>query len=340
MHTDEFRYKAPEIETKIITKTVNAFQSHWIDYAILVGICLCLGVFDAFVLKRNDRLFDTEYWIHSATRLCAYVLSMILGMRIRYPQAKNEHKKLNSFLRQNEILMSNKENDFSDFINNINIDVKIEMWKDLIVSKLAKLEKQYPIYAVQYAQTKDEQYLYEKGKTSQKKKNIAEKYIRKKQEYEFLLSGEYIERNVLILNVKAYRIYEHDFYSAYAKTSAVQRYKTRPQMKKNTAVSVGNVMLFSAIITILIGSVKLSFNESITEELATTIVSTIVNTLIDIGLVLWKFSSGLTASERIVEQEDLVVAINQNKILKDYFKDKDIKISLPPIVEQEIQLTN
>jgi hypothetical protein len=335
MHNDEFRYTAPEIETKILTKTVNAFQSHWIDYAILVGICLCLGVFDAFVLKRSEKLFDSDYWIHSATRLCAYVLSMILGMRIRYPQAKSEHKKLNSFLRQNEVLLASKENDFSDFINVINTNVKIEQWKDKIVSKLAKLERKYPIYAVQYAHTKDEQYLYEKGKTSKRKKHIAEKYIRKKQECEFLLTDEYINKNVLILNVKSYRIYEHDFYSAYAKTNAVQRYKTRPQMRKNTAMSVSNVLLFSAIITILIGSVTLSFNESFGEELATTIVSTIVNTLIDIGLVLWKFSSGLTASERIVEQEDLVVAVNQNKILKDYYAEKNIKLTLPPIVEQE-----
>ena len=134
---------------KATDKTTVLLKTHWIDYVLLFFICLVLGAFDIFVLKRSDKFLSAEYWYHAFCRIVAYVLAGILGVRIGYPIAKNACNEFwVAMAKNNRLLLLRELNSvlFGTFISGINIEVKKSAWRAKINRKLARLDKFSPAF--------------------------------------------------------------------------------------------------------------------------------------------------------------------------------------------------
>ena len=119
--------------------------------------------------------------------------------------------------------------------------------------------------------------------------------------------------------IKTYIIRDRDFDVEIEIIKRTTVYKTRKNTTLSSAEVVLNILFVAAIISALFGSVTLSFDESVAYGMVVGVVSAIINCLIDVGLTLWKFLQGLRAGEKLVETEDLTVAVDKNKLLKEYY---------------------
>lgn len=309
------------------TVAVSYFKAHWLDYLLLVGIFFILGAFDVFVLKRSDRFLTAEYWYHSACRISAFILAAILGVRIGYPKAKALCEDLADALRKNKKLVLLKQLDgqrFSKFICETNIEVKKNAWKAHVRKKLKKLERFVPnFFPIYYQDEKrdDEVFTQFSPRRAKWLKSRAQKYCFKREKLEALITDEYIDKNIRTLNIRYPRIKETDFNQIIGHDIGYKTYKTIANVKGNSARAIGSSILFTIVLTLLLGSVKLSFDEEMFADRLVTIFSVIINTLLDIGLTIWRFLNGYLDCPRIVREEDLRACIDRNELLVLYKKD-------------------
>ncbi len=317
-------------------KSASYFKAHWIDYLILFFICLLLGAFDIFILKKSDNFASLNYWLHSATRLGAYTLACVLGIRIGYPRIKAACSDYQRAIAWNIRLSKLRGTNFGDFINKINLETKKAAWKSYINRKLARLDKFSPEFFPIYYDTKDDS-----GKRSdeyfdrikfnwlrKKIKNKAQNYCRKRENLEKFLSDEYIDKNIHSLSVKYVVVYKHDFDNVESGYELYHAYHTRTSTGKAKARAVVTGLLFTVVLIFLIGAVKLDIDEALLEQRVIGIIAAIINSIIDIGLTLWKFCNGLNSCEKIVRQEDLRAVVDKNELLKLYCAENGL--SYPP----------
>ncbi len=314
----------PDKVNKVKTATTSYFKAHWIDYLLLMGICFILGAFDIFILKRSENFLKLSYWLHSGCRIGAYILAAILGVRIGYPKAKACCEDLTNALRKNKRLMPLKELDgekFTDFINGINLGVKKNAWKAHINKKLEKLDKKAPdFFPLFYRERKDDYFKrFNKFKAKRLKKK-ALSYCCKRENLEELLKDDFIDKNILMLNVKFPRVREADFNQIIGNDLGYKTYKTVINVKSNTARAIGSSLIFTVILTLIFGSVALTLDQELAQERLVAIFGIIINALLDIGLTLWRFLNGYFDSERIVREEDLHACLDRNELLVLYKK--------------------
>ena len=307
---------------KTVNATVSYFKAHWIDYLLLVFICLMLGAFDVFILKRSDNFLKPTYWYHAVCRISAYYLAALLGVRIGYPKAKDACEELRRALQKNRRLMILKELDgslFNDFICRTNLDVKIKAWKTTINLKLTKLQKTVPDFFLLYYNDRKEDYFARfKPKKREKIKGKADAYCHTRADLEVLLTDDYIKNNIDSLNINYYVIKDTDFNSIVENGVGYKYYKTRASVKKNAARTIASSLILTVVITLVMGSVALSLDEALLQSRLLTVFSIIINSILDIGLTLWRFLNGYFDCERIVREEDLRAALDQNELLVLY----------------------
>ena len=296
-------------------RVVNYVKERFLDYIILVIICLLLGVFEIFVIDKSDNLGNPDYWYHAGCRLLAYTLAGTLGLRTRYRKVKAESSVLNNLLEENGRIMPNITAEFEIFIQKINDRIKVAAWRAKINKRLAKLEKSADLNVLRYAADGDESHL-----TSPKLKKKAAKYIKDKENLQYLLSDEYCS-SVESLNVKAYHIYTHDFGARRGDKEDYDFLKTRTNVGVNSAGKIGSLLIGTVIVALLVGSFSLSLDEVAAEKVLTRVVSIVVGCAVDVGFTLWKFVEGAGSAEKLVEEEDLRVAMDKNRILKEYLKE-------------------
>lgn len=297
-------------------RVVGFVRERLLDYFILVIICLLLGVFEIFVIKKSDNLGNPDYWYHAGCRLLAYTLAGTLGLRTRYRKVKAENTTLNKLLAENSDIMPNITAEFEIFIQKINDRIKVAAWRAKVNKKLAKLEKSADVNVLRYAADGDEQHL-----SSKKLKKKAFQYIKDKENLQYLLTDEYCSA-VESLNVKAYHIYTHDFGASRGDKEDYDFLKTRTNVGANSAGKIGSLLIGTIIVALLIGSFSLSFDEVAAEEVLTRVVSIVVGCAVDVGFTLWKFVEGANSAEKVVEEEDLRVAMDKNRILKEYQQER------------------
>ena len=325
------------------------FKTHWVDYIIFIMILALLGTFDIFILGKSDNLGSLNYWLHAATRLGAYTLAIILGIRVGYPKYKEGCLDLQLALKYNRMLTVKRGVNFGDFINTINLEVKKAAWIDHINKKLGRLDRRSPAFFPLYYDSKDE-----KGVRSDKffngikwkwVRNLvikhANKYCQKRETLEKLITDEYIKKNIHLLNVKYNIVYKHDFDNVLGGDESYKSYQTRTRTGQAKSRAVVSGLIFTVIFILLIGSISLDFNEALAQERVLGIVSAIINGFVDIGLTLWKFVSGIGSCEKIVRQEDLRVAVDKNELLVLYCRQNGIAYPEPPTeLEPQKQVEN
>lgn len=325
---------------KNVDATVSYFKAHWVDYLLLLFVCFALGAFDVFILKRSDNLFQPSYWYHAACRISAYYLAAVLGIRIGYPKAKNACDDLKKALQKNQRLLVLKGIDgksFNNFVCRTNTTVKIGAWKTFIENKLKKLNKTVPDFFLLYYNDKKEDY-FERFKPK-KRANIkrkADAYCHKRVDLETLLTDEYIKKNIDSLNINYYVIKDTDFNSIVENGVGYKYYKTRANVKKNASRAIGSSLVFTVVLTLIIGSVSISFDEALLASRIVAIFSIIINAIVDIGLTLWRFLNGYFDCERIVREEDLRAALDQNELLVLYRR--EVPEELIKEYEKEVEL--
>ena len=312
---------------KAVSATASYFKAHWLDYLLLFMICFVLGAFDVFILKRSDNFLKPEYWYHSATRMVAYVLAAVLGVRIGYPKAKAACSDLHKAMTKNRRLLPLKEiasTQFGDFIYKVNDEVKIGAWKHKINNKIKKLEKKAPNFFPLYYKDKSLKHFerYKRGiykltfgLAYKLKISKADSYCEKRATLEALLDEDYIKENIEALNVSYPRVNESDFNYIGVDGRAFKTYHTRANVKGSAASKIASSLIFTLISVLVLGSVALTFDEALASQRIVAIFSIIINTLVDIGFTIWKFLAGYLDCERIVRSEDLRSALDQNEIL-------------------------
>lgn len=312
--------------TKAGEATGNYFKSHWSDYVIIVFILLLLGAFDAFTLKKSDNLGDVSYWLHSFTRIAAYALASVLGIRIGYPRYKEACKDLKDALEYNRQLICLRDSDFQDFINEINTETKKLAWKNHINKKLARLDRKspnfFPLYfdsANENGERSDEFFKGIRPKWLAKRlKTKADKYCKERETLESLLDDEYINENIQVLNVKYPIVYKSDFDFVDGNTMEYKAYQTRSKDTQAKARTVGNSLILTLIITFVLGGIALDFNQAIAQEQVVGVVSAFVNAIIDVGMVLFRVGNGIFSCEKIVRSEDLRAVVDKNELMVLY----------------------
>ena len=325
----KFIDNAKNAGTNVINKAGGILRTRWVDIILLLIVFLLLGVFDIFVLKQSDKFLSPEYWAHAGTRIGAYIVAGILGVRYAYPKVKDNCTDLTNALNKNRKLLFYKEYDgdlFSDFIDGINKEVKISAWKSKIRKKLKKLDRHAKDFFLLYYHNKDDKYFerYTKGfMHSSRYKFVkwrAERYCDKRKTLESFIDKEYIENNIHILNVKYPHVYEHNFDRIEATETGYKFYKTTANVTGNAAKRIGMKTIITIIFVLIIGLIAIDINEELVEQRILGIVTIIVNSIIDIGFTLWRFVSGVLSCNAIVRQEDLRAVIDQNELLIAYKK--------------------
>lgn len=308
------------------TAAGSHFKSHWSDYVIIVFILILLGAFDAFALKKSENLGDVSYWLHAFTRITAYALATVLGIRIGYPKFKDNCEDLKNALEYNRRLIVLRGSDFQEFINEVNVETKKLAWKNYINKKLAKLDRKSPNFFPLYYESKDEN-----GNRSSeffkgiKPKWLAEKVRRKADKYcetretlESLIEDEYINANIQILNVKYPIVYKSDFDFVEGNSMEYRAYQTRSKNMQAKARTVGNSLILTLIITLVLGGIALDFNQAIAQEQVVGVVSAAINSIIDISIVLFRVGNGISSCEKIVRSEDLRAVVDKNELMVLY----------------------
>ncbi len=304
-------------------KATAYFKTHWIDSLLFFFLLFVLGAFDIFVLKQSKNFLSIGYWYHSGCRLIAYLLAGVLGVRVFYPKAKAACGELWSAITKNYRYLPLKELNavqFTDFIDTINNETKIAAWKVKITEKLTKLNKRSPdVFPLYYKTQKTE--LFDKFRNKNRLIARAEKYCQRRKTLENLMTDEYINENIQILNVKYPKIYETDFTQTTGKIGTYKTYYTRASVRKNAAIMIGNGLLVSLIIAVLAGSFELTLDSALAAERIASIFSIIINAIFDIGFTIGKFVSAAVDCPRIVRQEDLRAVLDQNEILLRFKKE-------------------
>lgn len=332
---DKVQVKAPKINYYENTKTaigkgvghtINHLNLHWIDYLLVVFILFILGAFDIFILKQSDKFLTGEYWYHVACRVLAYVLAAILGFRIGYPKAKDACEELKTALEKNSRLLVYKEQNgeiFDDYIAEINLTIKAEAWKKKINGKITRLAWFKPNFFLLYYKTRSTEYF---SRYSLKKQAVlmrkAEQYREKRSALEKLLEPDYVNENIRFLSVNFPKVSPNDFGNIETIDRGYKTFKTRANVKGNASKMIGTVILSVLLFSLLLGSVKMSIDEALVEARLVTWMSVIVNSVLDVGLTLWRFSSAQLECPRIVRQEDLRCATDQNELLVRFKRDK------------------
>ena len=343
------KFKIPNIDNikakgkDLAYKSGAHFKTHWLDYLLLFFILICLGTFDIFILKRSDNFLRPEYWSHAACRIFAYIIAGILGTRLGYPKFKAECEDLRLALEKNRRLLTYKEFDgslFSEFIDKINMQVKTAAWKLKIRKKLKKLDKKaLDIFPLYYNDRKNDYFVrFLPQKPSGRAKYFkypkyflqiviynrvikkAEKYCHKRETLERLIEDEHIKKNIYILNVKYPQVYEHDFERIEATETGYKFYKTSANVSGNAAKRIGTALIFTVIITLIIGLIAIDLDNELLKNRVLGIFTIIINAILDIGLTLWRFVAGYLSCEKIVRQEDLRSVLDQNELLIEYKK--------------------
>ena len=331
--------KVRDTATDTLQRTGTYFKSHWSDYVIIVFILLLLGAFDAFALKKSENLGDSSYWLHAVTRISAYALASILGIRIGYPKYKDACQELKDALTYNRRLIVLRGSDFQEFINEVNIETKKLAWKNQINKKLAKLDRRSPSFFPLYYESRDE----DGNRSEEFFKNVnpkwlrdrikkkADKYCEKRETLESLLEDDFINENIQTLNVKYPVVYKSDFDFVDGNTAEYRSYQTRSKDTQAKARAVGNSLIFTLIFTLVVGGIALDFNRAIAEEQVAGIISAVVNSIIDVGIVLFRVANGITSSEKIVRSEDLRAVVDKNELMILYCELRGVKY--PKITE-------
>lgn len=320
---------------KAVSLIGSHFKSHAIDYVLVCLICLILGLFDAFVLKRSKNIFDENYWYHAICRVSAFTLATILGIRVGYPKAKANNTTLALELKKNKRLLELRDNTFDAYIYNVNVEIKKEAWKNKILRKIRRLEKRsHPAFEMFY-KTKSEIYFTNYRKRKRKRLlRKANKYVEKRTYLDLYLTEDYINENIDRLNVKYYRIYVMDF-EMLGESDESAYYKTRSAFKKSSSQTVLTSFLITAIVSLILGSIALEFSQELFENKVLGIISMVTNTLFDIAMTLWRYSIGFADGDRIVNQEDLQPCLNRNRLLTKYLNDNNIAI--PSFKNEELK---
>lgn len=316
----EFEQVTKDKFDKTKAMAINNVKSNFINYFLMVCILFILGAFDIFVIKRNDKMFDTEYWYHAISRLGAYGLASILGLRIGYPKAIENNLTLSELLTKNKTLKQEREEDFGDFLDEINVEVKIVHWKSKINNEIRRLEKRAKIGYHEYYKTQNKEVLksYQCKKITERKVRKADKYCQLRKELETKQTDEYIKENLNYLNIKSPIIYQADFDCESIHHAGIVEYKTKKTTKQTETKIVSSTLLWSIFFLFLLSCIILDIDEALAEQRAVAIVSMIFNVMIDVCFTLWKFVSAYSASDKVVEQEDLRVAVDQNTLLRKY----------------------
>ncbi|MBR2578522.1 MAG: hypothetical protein IKE41_00060, partial [Clostridia bacterium] len=76
--------------------------------------------------------------------------------------------------------------------------------------------------------------------------------------------------------------------------------------------------LFTVIFVLVVGAIAFDIDKALMEQQVIGIISAIVNSILDIGLVLWKFTSGINSCDEIVKTEDLRSVVDKNDLLTQY----------------------
>ncbi len=326
---NSFLGKAQTATNNVKNKSLVYLKTHWVDYLIMFFVCLLLGAFDIFVLKKSDNLGDLNYWLHAGARLLAYVLSAILGIRIGYPKAKAICVELFEKIEENSKMIKLVKSNFGEFINSINLESKQNAWKAKINKKLAKLDKRSPdFFPLFYANFNNAETTiqddclkrYHSVKKREKMKRKAEEYCVKRATLEKLLTDEFISKNLNSISVNYNVIYKQDFYDVESGNDAFNVYKTRTEVEKSSSRIVVNSLLFSVIMVLLVGSLKLDFDKALFKQRALMIINAVISGIIDICFALGKFVNGFKSCETLVKQEDLRVAVDKNELLVRYLE--------------------
>lgn len=221
------------------------------------------------------------------------------------------------------------KSNFGEFINSINLESKQNAWKAKINKKLAKLDKCSPdFFPLFYANFNNAETTiqddclkrYHSVKKREKMKRKAEEYCVKRATLEKLLTDEFISKNLNSISVNYNVIYKQDFYDVESGYDAFNVYKTRTEVKKSSSRIVVNSLLFSVIMVLLGGSLKLDFDKALFEQRALMIINAVISGIIDICFALWKFVDGFKSCETLVKQEDLRVAVDKNELLVRYLE--------------------
>lgn len=329
---DQFEKEYQKVREKgvaVKNKTVKNIKTHWIDYVLIFAICFVLGAFDVFVLQKSSRLGDAEYWYHAGCRFISYILAGILGIRMGYPKFKESSQQLAEALYINDKLLRLRSADFAGYIEDvINVEIKTAAWKNKITKKIQRLDIFYPNYCKLFYFDKNEKYFGDvKSKRLEKRKKRAAKYAYKRSELEKLIDDKYITDNFQTLKVRYRRVNEKDFGNIEDNIRDTTAYKTRSNKRGNSARTIASSLILTALFTFIFGSFALSFNEALAQERILAIFTIIINSILDIGLTLWRFVSAYSSCERIVREEDLQVANDQNRIMFRYFEFKGIDVS-------------
>lgn len=287
---------------------------NFIAIVILISLFFVEGCFNAVDLKFEfERALKIDFWIRIGTRLTLLFLIKTLALDIFIPYFRKNNDELANVKKMNQRYMKLKEKDFPIFIDDIkNVEIRVNAWKEKINRKLSKLEH--------HAKNTDRVVFY-KGTPEEKEFN---KYCQKRNEYEYLLSDEYIENNKYCLNVKCPRIIAAVFDTPVEYADLGSLYQISSKIKLSVIASLTISSFWLVAVQIVREAMALSRNNA-------SILVIILGIVFDLCFMFYQFFSGIMDSAKIIDKQEVCPYTNRNRILKEYIywkePDKESKIT-------------
>lgn len=168
---------------------------------ILLGMvcvfCACLvGLLELVALGFDpSELENPSWWAKLFFNILA---NFVILYSVAYDKIINSYKKNPEIVGKKQLIEKEVREtiraDFDDYIKEDNKQRKIDAWKEYITKKIAKLEKR---------RTRRNHEIVDYGKTKDIKNN---KYYKKRKYLEYLMSDEYIQKNLLYIHIPYFMI--------------------------------------------------------------------------------------------------------------------------------------
>ena len=286
---------------KLIYNRTNVIKNA-LSTILLILIFAIEGCFNFLTFEFNYKLLlNVGFWVQIGIKILLLNLVKIWVMSIFLNIARIKNVDLNYNKKVNDKLMQSKDNDFPNWVENVeNREIRVEFFKSKINKKLAKLESK--------AKPKDRM-LYYSDREHLKSTN---RYCRKKKELEYFLTNEYINKNIDYLMVKnCPKIDAAVFDCPITNENIAIKYQLSARTKSAifTSLLVASCMFF--IIQTIWNSIELFRNDE-------PVLSVLATLIMDAVFLLWQALTGINTAFNIIESQEVLPYVNRNRILEKY----------------------
>jgi hypothetical protein len=276
---------------------------------LLLLILVVEGCFNFLTFEfKAERLISLGFWTTVGTKVVLLILVKMWVMSIFIDVARNKNLDLDFVRKVNERLLETKDNNFAKWVENVeNAEIKIEFYKKKISKKIARLEHKATSY---------DRMLYFSDREEEKSTN---KYCIKRSELDYLMSDEYVKKNIAWLDVKNYPQIDSAVFDCPINNDNIFK---KYQLSAKTKTAIFATLLSACFITLIFQTVWNLIEMSNSDVNALVIVASLIMDLIFIG---WQGLTGISSAFSIIDQQEILPYVNRNRILEKYlyYKNED-----------------